>query len=273
MTYQANIQTGKRENPLTGLFRRKSKNLLSIYLTAGFPYKDSTIRVIHSLQAAGTDFLEVGFPFSDPLADGPVIQHTSQQAIKNGMSLNLLLDQLKEARNDIRIPLVLMGYMNPVMQTGMEVFCRKANEAGISGIILPDLPLQEYENKYRKLFRQYNLHMIFLVTPETDSGRIKKIDSLGSGFIYAVSSSSTTGRKDSFSSAQISYLKRLNSMELQNPVMTGFGIHNENTLRTVWKYSSGAIIGTAYLRSLMNSQNEEEAINLLLRQLGLTDHR
>lgn len=256
-------------NPLSEVLKRKKEKLLSIYFTAGFPEKDSTTGIIRSLQDNGIDFLEVGFPFSDPLADGPVIQQTSQQAIKNGMSLDLLLDQLNEAKSEITIPLILMGYLNPVLQTGMGNFCRKAALAGVSGVILPDLPPMEYKEKYRKLFLDNNLHMIFLVTPETSPRRIKMIDSLGSGFIYAVSSSSTTGRQDSFSDEQTSYLKRLRSLDLKNPVMTGFGIHNSTTLKTVWDHSSGAIIGTAYLKSLINSAGEDAAIKNLLQQLKL----
>jgi tryptophan synthase alpha chain len=256
-------------NPLSELLNRKREKLLSIYFTAGFPEKNSTVKIIRSLQKHGIDFLEVGFPFSDPLADGPVIQETSQQAIKNGMSLDLLLDQLADAKSEITIPLILMGYLNPVLQTGMDNFCRKAALAGISGVILPDLPPMEYKEKYRKLFQNNNLNMIFLVTPETNPRRIKLIDSLGSGFIYAVSSSSTTGRQDAFTDEQTGYLERLRSMNLKNPVMTGFGIHNSNTLNTVWKYSSGAIIGTAYLKALMKNAGEDEAIKQLLDQLGL----
>jgi tryptophan synthase alpha chain len=256
-------------NALTELLERKNKNLLSIYFTAGYPKKESTVAIIQSLQAGGADFLEIGFPFSDPLADGPVIQHTSQEAIRNGMSLEVLLDQLTRAKAEISIPLILMGYLNPVLRTGMETFCRKAAEAGVSGVILPDLPPDEYESGYMELFRSYNLHMIFLVTPETGRERIKMIDDLGSGFIYAVSSSSTTGRQDSFSNLQTDYLKRLKSMKLRNPVMTGFGIHNSNTLKTVWEYSAGAIVGTAYLKALMSSSDEKKAIDLLLAQLGI----
>ncbi len=256
-------------NSLTGLFKKKNRNLLSIYLTAGYPGKDSTVRIIHSLQSRGVDFLEIGFPFSDPLADGPVIQQTSQIAINNGMSLELLLDQLKEARTGFSVPLILMGYLNPVLQMGIETFCQKAREADICGVILPDLPLEEYETDYRTLFTSHDLHMIFLVTPETGIQRIRKIDMLSSGFIYAVSSSSTTGRRDSFSHAQTDYLKRLKSMDLNNPVMTGFGIHNSKTLQTVWENSSGAIIGTAYLQALMKSTDEKEAIDKLFCQLGI----
>ena len=256
-------------NPLNELFKKKSSKLLSIYITAGYPRKESTVGIIQSLQDKGVDFIEVGFPFSDPLADGPVIQQTSHQAISNGMTLELLLDQLKEAGPDIQVPLLLMGYLNPVLQMGMETFCRKAVEAGISGVILPDLPIEEFEAEHLDLFRSSKLHVIFLVTPETTSDRIRKIDSLSTGFIYAVSSSSTTGRQDSFSLAQTEYLNRLNSMNLVNPVMTGFGIHNSKTLQTVWEYTSGAIIGTAYLKALMKSTSEKQAIELLFSQLGL----
>jgi tryptophan synthase alpha chain len=256
-------------NRLTDLLNRKKENLLSVYFTAGFPERDSTVKIIHSLQSAGIDFLEVGFPFSDPLADGTVIQQTSQEAIKNGMSLDLVLDQLTEAKSGIGIPLILMGYLNPVLQKGMEAFCMKANQAGVSGIIIPDLPPEEYEADYMDLFKFYNLHMIFLVTPETGRARIEKLDSLGSGFIYAVSSSSTTGGQAAFSDEQTGYLARLRQMNLRNPVMTGFGIHNSHTLKTVWDNSSGAIIGSAYLKALMMARDENEAINLLLENLDV----
>lgn len=256
-------------NKITGLFNKKSRHILSIYITAGFPEINSTVAVIKSLQEKGVDFIEVGFPFSDPLADGPVIQQTSQRAIKNGMNLELLLHQLEEAKQDISIPFVLMGYLNPVLQLGMKVFCRRAKEAGASGVILPDLPLEEYENEYKKIFADNDLHIIFLVTPETQQERIRRIDKLGSGFIYAVSASSTTGRQNSFSPEQVDYLKRLKEMDLVNPVMTGFGIHNSATLQTVFKHTSGAIIGTAYLKALMQTGNEKEAVNLLYSQLGI----
>ncbi len=256
-------------NSLTELFKKKTSKLLSIYITAGYPKIDSTVGIIQSLQNKGVDFIEVGFPFSDPLADGPVIQQTSNQALSNGMTLELLLDQLKEAASDISVPLLLMGYLNPVLQMGMETFCRKAGEAGVSGVILPDLPIEEFEDQHTDLFRSSKLHVIFLVTPETTLERIKKIDRLGSGFIYAVSASSTTGRQDSFSRAQTDYLGRLNSLNLKNPVMTGFGIHNSKTLQTVWEYTSGAIIGTAYLKALMKSTSEKQAVDLLFQQLGL----
>jgi tryptophan synthase alpha chain len=256
-------------NALTNLFEKKRNNLLSVYFTAGFPERESTVSIIHSLQKAGVDFVEAGFPFSDPLADGPVIQHTSQVAIDNGMSLDLLLDQLEKARHTISIPVILMGYLNPVLQTGMEEFCRRCAGAGVSGVILPDLPPGHYDDGWRELFRNYNLHMIFLVTPETSESRIREIDRLGSGFIYAVSSSSTTGRRDSFSSGQTAYLKRLRLMGLKNPVMTGFGIHNSSTLQAVWENSSGAIVGTAYLNALMKNTDADRAIGLLMEELGL----
>jgi tryptophan synthase alpha chain len=185
------------------------------------------------------------------------------------MNLELLLDQLKKAASSIKLPLILMGYLNPVLQTGMEAFCRKAKEAGVSGVILPDLPPEEYEADYKELFKTHDLHMIFLVTPETSQSRIRKIDALGSGFIYAVSSSSTTGRQDAFTGAQTGYLKGLQSMNLQNPVMTGFGIHNSKTLQTVWENSSGAIIGTAYLNALIKCGDEKQAIKLLMDRLGI----
>jgi tryptophan synthase alpha chain len=257
-------------NKLTDLLDKKRNNLLSVYFTAGFPERDSTVSVIHSLQMAGVDFVEAGFPFSDPLADGPVIQHTSQVAIDNGMSLGLLLNQLEEARHTFTIPIILMGYLNPVLQTGMEEFCRRCAGAGVSGVILPDLPPEQYKDRWEELFRYYKLHMIFLVTPETSESRIREIDRLGSGFIYAVSSSSTTGRRDSFTGEQTAYLRRLRMMDLKNPVMTGFGIHNRSTLQAVWENSSGAIVGTAYLNALMKNGNAGTAIRLLMEELGLS---
>lgn len=256
-------------NALSKLLAGKDKNLLSVYFTAGYPHKGSTVKIIHSLQDRGVDFAEVGFPFSDPLADGPVIQQTSQQAIKNGMNLDLLLDQLMEARSDISIPLILMGYLNPVLQKGMEAFCRRAAEAGISGLILPDLPPDEYEAEYKEMFQKHDLHMIFLVTPETSMERIRKIDKLAGGFIYAVSSSSTTGRQEEFSADQIRYLLRLKEMGLRNKVLVGFGIHNSSTLQSAWEYSNGAIIGTAFLRALIKDADEVKAIDKLYNQLGI----
>ncbi len=257
------------QNRLDELFKRKDRQLLSIYLTAGFPRIDSTVPLIRSLEEAGADFLEVGFPFSDPLADGPVIQETSSIAIRNGMNLRLLLGQLAGARNGISIPLILMGYLNPVLQMGMGTFCRKAEESGVSGVIIPDLPPEEYRDKYRELFNRHKLHMIFLVTPGTTVERIRMLDNLGSGFIYAVSASSTTGRQESFSREQEQYLEKLGSLDLGNPVMTGFGIHNRNTLETVWKHTSGAIIGTAYLKALMEAGSPDEAARSLFGRLGV----
>ena len=243
--------------------------MLSIYLTAGFPRIDSTVPLIRSLEEAGADFVEVGFPFSDPLADGPVIQETSNRAIRNGMNLRLLLDQLAGARHEISIPLILMGYLNPVLQIGMGTFCRRASEAGVSGIILPDLPPEEFTEEYRELFSRYDLRMIFLVSPQTSDGRIRMIDDLGSGFIYAVSSSSTTGKEQTFSREQELYLERLSKLNLRNPVITGFGIHNRNTLQTVWKHTAGAIVGSAYLKALMEAGSPREAARSLFGRLGV----
>lgn len=239
-------------NRLTTLFEQKKKGVLNIYCTAGFPQLNSTGTVITALQNNGADIIEIGIPYSDPVADGPVIQQSNMVALENGMSIPVLFRQLEKIKDDIRIPLILMGYLNPVLQYGFERFCEDAASVGVSGIILPDLPMYEFETEYRQLLVKHNLKFIFLVTPETSEERIRQIDKLSSGFIYAVSSSSTTGNDKSISSEN-PYFKKLRDMKLKNPVLAGFGIKDKNTFIAASEYTNGAIIGTAYIKALKNT--------------------
>lgn len=236
-------------NRLNKLFSEKKKNVLNIYCTAGYPHLDSTITVMQALQQYGADIIELGMPYSDPLADGPVIQQSNMIALENGMSIPILFEQLKEMRESIQLPVILMGYMNPVLQYGLERFCADAAATGVNGIILPDLPIYEFETFYRSVFEKHGLHFIFLVTPETSDERIRQIDNAGSGFIYAVSSSSTTGNSKAIAQ-QEPYFKRLQAMQLKNPVLVGFGINDAATFKAASAFTNGAIIGSAYIRAL-----------------------
>lgn len=236
-------------NRIKQLFDSK-KNILSIYFTAGYPKKEDTSNVIKTLADQGVDLLEIGLPFSDPLADGPVIQESSTQALKNGMSSEVLFEQLKDIRAKVSIPLIIMGYFNPVMQYGVEAFCKKCNEIGIDGLILPDLPLEEYQEHYQSIFEKYNLSNIFLITPQTSDERIKAIDKASNAFIYLVSTASVTGSQSGFGSDQEAYFKRIADMNLKNPLIVGFGIKDQQTFEQATKYTSGAIIGTAFINSI-----------------------
>lgn len=234
------------------LFKRKDRHVLNVYCTAGFPHLDSTLEVMQALQENGADLIEIGMPYSDPLADGPVIQESSLQAISNGMGMAKLFAQLKAMRSTINLPVILMGYMNPVLQYGFENFCAKAAEVGIDGLILPDLPMYEYATEYGALIRKYNLDLIFLVTPETKEDRLRKIDVLSTGFLYAVSSSSTTGGNKNINDQQ-AYFERLKNMKLTNPILVGFGIKDKQTFEAACKHTNGAIIGSAYIKALENT--------------------
>jgi tryptophan synthase alpha chain len=247
-------------NRIDSLFQNKHSNILSIYFTAGYPAVDAAPSIIKALATAGADMIEIGMPFSDPMADGPIIQKSSTMALKNGMSLKLLFDQLKDIRKDMDIPLLMMGYLNPVLQYGMEKFCRDCAKTGVDGIILPDLPLQVYQEEYQAVFEQHGLHNIFLITPQTSSERIQKIDSASNGFVYMVSSSSTTGVKGSFTEEQITYFERIRDMKLRNPSLVGFGISNHEGFVTVCQYSQGAIIGSAFVKMLAETKNLERDI-------------
>jgi tryptophan synthase alpha chain len=236
------------------LFTKKKHKVLNVYCTAGYPELNSTVPVMKALQENGADLIELGMPYSDPLADGPVIQASGSKALENGMTIKVLFDQLKDVRNEINIPVILMGYMNPVLQYGFDKFCADAAKAGVDGLILPDLPEFEFENEYGAIIKKYGLDFIFLVTPETSEERIKKLDSLSSGFLYAVSSSATTGKDKDFNAVE-KYLQRLQAMELKNPVLVGFGIKDKETFQSACKYANGAIIGTAYIKMLEETKD------------------
>jgi len=246
-------------NRIDQLFLNKPQEILNIYCTAGFPALNDTLTIMETLQQSGADMIELGMPFSDPLADGPVIQESSTRAIANGMRISVLFEQLKGFRDRISLPVILMGYMNPVLQFGVENFCQQCAETGVDGIILPDLPMDEFEAEYRAIFEKYGLHLIFLVTPETSEARIRKIDSLSKGFVYAVSSSSTTG-KDKDMGDQQAYFARLKGMKLKNPVLIGFGIKDKQTFQAACANSNGAIIGSAFVKAIENSTNLQSSI-------------
>lgn len=254
-------------NRLTRLFAEKKEAVLNMYCTAGYPQLHSTTEVLQALQDAGADIVELGIPYSDPLADGPVIQESNMISLDNGMNIPLLFTQLKNVRTHIHIPIVLMGYLNPVLQFGIEKFCKNASDVGIDGIILPDLPMYEFETMYQQYFKKHGLHFIFLVTPETGMERIRKIDALSSGFIYAVSSSSTTGNNKAIDEQQ-DYFKKLKDMNLNNPVLVGFGIKDKKTFGEACRHTNGAIIGSAFINALKNSKDirlsAKEFINAIL---------
>ena len=236
-------------NRIETLFQSKKKNILNVYCTAGYPLLDSTVPVMQALQENGADMIELGMPYSDPLADGPVIQQSNMVALENGMTIHKLLEQLRGFRHQVYLPVILMGYMNPILQYGFEKFCQHAADVAVDGLILPDLPIYEFETEYGPYIRKYGLSFIFLVTPETSEERIRKIDELSTGFIYAVSSSSTTGKDTNFD-AQQSYFERLQNMNLINPVLVGFGIKDKETFAAANKHANGAIIGSAYIKAL-----------------------
>jgi len=242
------------DNRITRLFKEKNQGVLNIYFTAGFPQLNDTLTVLTSLQEAGADMVEIGIPFSDPLADGPTIQKSNDVALHNGMTLNLLFEQLKEMRKNITIPVLLMGYLNPVMQYGIEKFCEKAKEVGVDGIILPDLPIVEYNELYKEAFEANNLSNVFLVTPHTSEERIKLIDQSSQGFIYVVSTDSTTGNTKNIISAE-SYLKRVKGYTFKNPTMVGFNISDYASYHFATQYANGAIIGSAFIKMLKESKN------------------
>jgi len=248
------------------LFKKKKEKVLNVYCTAGYPQLNSTREIMRALQDNGADLIELGVPYSDPLADGPVIQASGSKAIQNGMTVSRLFDQLKDFRTEIHIPVILMGYTNQVLQYSFKRFCADAEKLGIDGLIFPDLPMYEYENEYRDSINKHNLDFIFLITPETSEERIKKLDSLSSGFLYAVSSSSTTGKEKDFSVTE-KYLQKLQKMNLTNPVLVGFGIKDKRTFETACKHANGAIIGTAYIKALENAPDVKEATKQFLDKI------
>ena len=229
---------------------QKNEKLLSIYFSAGHPELEDTVPILRALQDSGVDMVEIGLPFSDPLADGPTIQESSTLALRNGMSTEKLFQQLENIRENIHIPLVLMGYFNPMMQYGIERFCQKCQAIGIDGLIIPDLPVDLYHLHYKELFDQYNLYNMFLISPQTSEERIRYIDSVSSGFIYMVSSASVTGAQSTFGNTQEAYFRRIAEMQLHTPQVVGFGISNAETYRAATRFSRGAIIGSAFIKFL-----------------------
>jgi tryptophan synthase alpha chain len=248
------------KNRINQLFEKKNKNIFSVYFTAGFPNLNDTVEIIQQLEKNGVDLIEIGMPFSDPTADGPTIQQSSEIALKNGMSLELLFEQLKNIRKSVNIPLILMGYLNPVYQFGIEKFCSKCAETGIDGAILPDLPLDEYEAEFKPVFEKYKLHNILLITPQTSESRIRQIDEASQGFIYMVSSSSTTGAGKKVEDFQKDYFERIVNMNLKNPRLIGFGISDNETFKNACKYAHGAIVGSAFVKSFKPDVNIDKSV-------------
>lgn len=257
---------------LKDLFQKKNSNILNVYCTAGFPQLNDTIPVMQVLQRNGADIVELGIPYSDPLADGPVIQMSSAQALSNGMSISVLFEQLKDLRSNSpsgvgeAIPLILMGYMNPVLQYGFEKFCSDAASIGVDGLILPDLPEYEFETEYGAIINKFGLDFIFIITPETSEERVRKLDSLSSGFLYAVSSSSLTGSNKDFSGVE-AYLQRLKSYQLRNPILVGFGISDKKSFDAVCKDANGGIIGSAYIKALQQDSDIVKSTTSFLQQI------
>ncbi|HXC04971.1 MAG TPA: tryptophan synthase subunit alpha [Bacteroidia bacterium] len=261
-------------NRIQQLFQQK-KNILSVYFSAGYPSLADTPRLITALAGNGADLIEIGIPFSDPLADGPVIQHSSEVALENGMSVRILFQQLRafSPHRPKDLPLILMGYLNPLMQYGMENFCREAKACGIDGLIIPDLPLQEYLDLYQPLFEKYGLLNIFLITPQTPEARIRLIDKHSKGFIYLVSAASTTGVKGDISAEQETYFKRIRDLKLNNPLLIGFGISDAPAFQKACAYASGAIVGSAFVKAVTDSKQIERDVQAFISHMGITSSK
>jgi tryptophan synthase alpha chain len=254
-------------NRIEILFQTRKHNILSIYFTAGYPALNDTIGIIQELAKAGVDMIEIGMPFSDPVADGPVIQVSSQKALSNGMTIKLLFEQLARVRETTNMPLILMGYFNPVLKFGMENFLHKCRKTGIDGVIIPDLPVEEYLKSYEALFEKYNILNIFLISPQTPEERITYLDSVSKGFLYMVSSASTTGAINNFDESQITYFKKVNDLKLKTPRLIGFGISNNETFSQACNYANGAIIGSSFIRALDGTSTLPENVHKFIRQI------
>ncbi len=254
-------------NRLTQLFHNKTGKILSVYFTAGYPTLTGTVPILESLESRGVDLAEVGIPFSDPMADGPVIQQSAGEALRNGMSLKLLFEQLKEVRTTVKMPLVMMGYLNPIMQYGFAKFCSSCAEVGIDGVIIPDLPFADYLANYKAIADSHDLKMIMLVSPETEEKRIHLIDEHTEGFIYLVSSASTTGAQQAFDDGKQAYFTRVAGMKLRNPLLVGFGISNKATLDAASAHTRGAIVGSKFIQLLGQCATADEAVSELLKAL------
>jgi tryptophan synthase alpha chain len=247
------------------LEKGQKERRLSVYYTAGYPQLEDTIRIASLLEKAGVDFLEIGFPYSDPVADGPVIQHSSEVALNNGMTLKHLFGQLKTLRSQVQIPAYLMGYFNPVLQYGVENFCRDCQTCGIDGVILPDLPFDDYETLYQPTFQKYGVKAVFLITPQTDPQRIREIDRLSEGFIYVLSAAATTGKALDVSDETTAYFERISQMDLRNPLVIGFGISDQKAFQKATDYAEGAIVGSAFVR-LLGQNDYEKQIPTFIKQ-------
>lgn len=254
-------------NRIDQLFQTQKNHILSIYFCAGTPTLEGTAEVIRTLEQKGVQMIEIGIPFSDPMADGPVIQHAATQALRNGMTLRKLFSQLEHIRTNVQIPLVLMGYLNPIMQYGFENFCQKCQECGIDGVIIPDLPFKDYLAEYRPVAARYGIHIIMLITPETSETRIRQIDEHTNGFIYMVSSAAVTGAQKEFNAQKQAYFERIEQMQLRNPRMIGFGISNKSTYESATAHAAGCIIGSKFVTLLEEEKNAGKAIDRLLEML------
>ena len=254
-------------NRIQQLFEKKKENVLAVYFTAGYPQLNDTVTIIKELEAAGADLVEIGIPFSDPLADGPTIQKSGEKALENGISLNIIFEQLKDIRKEVKIPLVFMGYLNPIFKFGIRKFAEKCAEVGIDGLILPDLPVQEYMSDFKETFEACKLSNIFLITPQTPEERIRKIDETSTGFIYMVSSSSTTGAKSAIQTNQESYFQRIQDMNLKTPRLIGFGISNHETFEKACRFANGAIIGSAFINALSDSKDLKETVHNFVKSV------
>jgi tryptophan synthase alpha chain len=254
-------------NRINQLFEKKDRDILSVYFTAGFPALNNTVTIIELLEKNGADLIEVGMPFSDPTADGPTIQHSNEVALKNGMSLEVLFQQLGNIRQRVQLPVILMGYFNPVYKYGVAKFCQRCREIGIDGLILPDLPIGEYNLQYRNQFEENNLHNIFLITPQTSDDRILDIDRQSNGLIYMVSSSSTTGAGKKVEDFHSGYFERVSRLPLKNPRLIGFGISDNATFRNACKYAHGAIIGSAFVKALQQDNSLEVTIESFIKTI------